>query len=104
MSSALAVLSDVFHDVLQIYCFFADEFLPEFFVGDNWKYFDVRRSSCFMSSKSQFFSSVISFSQCSSGVSISSCFAQKKISTAVVSSSLGIKYSRNNCNSLPVLI
>ena len=40
--------------------------------------FHINRSSCFISLKSQLFSRVISFFQCSSGVSWTSCFAQKK--------------------------
>ena len=40
--------------------------------------FDMIRSSCLISLNSQFFSSVINFFQCSSGVSFSSCLAQRK--------------------------
>ena len=40
--------------------------------------FDMSKSSCLISSNSQFFSSGINFFQCSSGVSFSSYLAQKK--------------------------
>ena len=42
--------------------------------------FDMSRSSCLMSLNPHVFSSVFSFSQCSAGVSFSSCFAQRKSS------------------------
>ena len=65
--------------------------------------FDTRRSSCFMFLKSQFFSIVIFF-QCSSGVSLSSCFARKKSPRRWYVFLFGTWFSQNSCISFLILI
>ena len=66
--------------------------------------FDMSKSSFFISLNSQFFSSVISFFQCFSGVPCSSCLAQKKSPRQWYVFRVGNKHSRNSSISLSVLI
>ena len=77
VSSVVTVLGDVFNGCVQVYGFSRMSFSRSLLSVMLVISFDINRSSCFMSLKSQFFSRVISFVQCSSGVSISFYFAQK---------------------------
>ena len=78
ISTVVAVLGKEFYGCFQVYGLFTDKLLPNFLSVIHVMNFDVRISSCFMFLKSQFCFSVTSFFQCSSGVSLTSCFVQKK--------------------------
>ena len=78
VSAVVADLCDKFYGGFRVKSCFADQFSRSFLSVMLVINFDMSRSSCLMSLNSHVLSNVISFFQCSSGVSFSSCLAQKK--------------------------